>query len=205
MRTLSRVTFLLIAVSILFAACKTSSSSDLAILPRSSYDIQGVSFSLADLPELTKVNRDSVGWAQLLPQTDENAPIVYYFLNDQRTLTAPHIRLEYIDKKLPGMGEVNEIHDWLKSVFVNETQKGELISEGRVLSTMDGQDVSLLEIVRPANTPNDSISLGLKMMAWAYIDHNDRYIACNFSATMEEDYKPGLVAFEKLVRSYKDE
>ncbi len=199
---------------VMLAACTSSQqgegqdvehNEDLKGLSRSNYDIGKVSFSVAELPGLTQVHRDSVPWTTYLPQTEENAPITYFFMDMKRTLSAPHIRLEYIDKKLDMMGTKESIFGWLKSLYINPEQQGQILEEGSSLTTMDGQEVEILAIKRPIVQVNDSLKRGLKMMAWAYLDHNDRFVAMNFSATDEGEYNEGLPQFKDLVRSYKDE
>ena len=205
--------FALAVLLVLLAGCKTggsnpngqSSNEDLADLPRSAYNFGKVSFSMADIPGLDPMHRDSVSWGHLLPQTEDNGPIGYYFVNDDRTLSAPQIRMEYINKSLPEMGSPDQIFSWLKSVFINPMQGGELKSEGEKVKTMDGQEVEILEIIRPAFQESDSIARSLKLMAWAYIDHDDRYVALNLTAIDESDYNKGFPMFKDLIRSYKDE
>ena len=205
----------LLAFAVLFSACNTSKSGDsnggssynedLKNLSRAKFDMGNVSFSVADIPGLTKVNRDSVGWATYLPQTAENAPIVYYFMDMKRTLSAPHVRLEYIDKQLDLMGSTESIFNWLKGLYINPEQQGQIIEEGEKVRTMDGQEVEILAIKRPEVAVNDTLMRGLKLMAWAYVDHNDRYVAMNFSATDQADFEEGMPQFKDLVRSYHDE
>ena len=203
-------------VLLLFAAltnCKGGKQSgsgsgineELAKLPRTSYSTGGVTFSLADITDLEQVNRDSVQWGHLIPQTEENGPIVYYFSTTIRTLAAPHVRIEYIDKKIDQMGSVESIHSWLKSLFLNEMQNGKVLNENEILTTLDGQEVKVLEIHRPGGIVNDSVQRGDKFMAWSYVDHSDRYVAFNFSATEQDEYDQGMPLFKDLVRSYKDE
>ena len=182
-----------------------SHNEDLKNLPRTPFDIGKVSFSLAEFPTLTQVHRDSVAWTSYLPQTEENAPITYYFMDMKRTLSAPHIRIEYIDKKLDLMGSTESIFGWLKGLYINPQQNGKVLEEGSTLTTMDGQEVELLAIERPNVTVNDSLSRGLKIMAWAYVDHGDRFVALNFSTTDRNEYEEGLPFFKDLVRSYQDE
>lgn len=211
MRSISYLSSLVLILFVL-AGCKTGSGSDgqngnedLKDLPRSSFNVGGVSFSFGDIPDLAQVHRDSVGWGHLLPQTEQNGPIVYYFVNDIRTLSAPHIRVEYIDKNIPRMGTVPEIHDWLKEVFVNPVQGGQVGSQGGVVKTMDGQEVEILQIIRPAFQENDTIARGNKIMTWAYIDHDDRFVAVNLTTIDDSDQEKGYPMFEQLVRSYRDE
>lgn len=212
MRSIRYTSFFFLLLLVL-AGCKTggngpedpAGNEDLKDLPRSQYNVGGVSFSFGDVPDLDKVHRDSVGWGHLLPQTEENGPIVYYFVNDKRILSAPHIRVEYIDKKIPRMGTVGEIHDWLKEVFVNPVQGGQIGMEGEMVKTMDGQEVEILQIVRPAFQENDTISRSQKIMTWAYIDHDDRFVAVNLTTIDDTDQAKGMPLFRKLVRSYKDE
>jgi len=199
----------LILITTLSLGCnkgpKDESSSDLAALSRTSYNMGGVSFSLANLPDLDIVNRDSVSWSHLLPQTEENAPIVYYFATTDRTLSAPHIRLEYIDKKIENMESTDNIFGWLKSAFLNEMQNGKILNEGESIETMDGQQVEILEIHRPGTQVNDSIMRGDKLMAWGYFDQQERFVGINFSATRQDDYDQGIPLFKDLIRSYKAE
>ncbi len=193
----------------LFTSCKggkqTGGNEELAGLPRTSFNTGGVSFSLANIKDMDQVHRDSVDWGYLIPQTEENGPIVYYFTTTLQTLAAPHVRIEYIDKKIDNMGTVESIHGWLKELFMNDVQKGKILSEDQTLTTMDGQEVKLLEIHRPAGFVNDSVQRGDKFMAWSYVDQNDRFVAFNFSTTEQENYDQGMPLFKDLVRSYKEE
>lgn len=182
---------------------KDSSNSDIASLPRTSYSMGGVAFSLANFVDLDVVNRDSVSWSHLLPQTEENAPIVYYFATTDRSLSAPHIRLEYIDKKIENMESTANIFGWLRTAFLNEYQNGVILNEGEHIETMDGEQVEILEIHRPGNVVNDSITRGDKLMAWGYFDQQERFVGINFSATQQDDYDKGLPLFKDLIRSYK--
>lgn len=202
----------ILAVLLLLAmisGCKggkqTGNNDELAGLPRTSFSTGGVTFSLANVKDLELMNRDSVDWGHLIPQTEENGPIVYYFTTTIHTLASPHIRIEYIDKKIENMGTVESINGWLKSLFMNDYQQGKILNENETLTTLDGQDVKLLEIHRPSGYVNDSVQRGDKYMAWSYVDHNDRFVAFNFSTTEESDYNDGMPLFKDLVRSYKDE
>ena len=209
-KTLHILAALLLVVGL--ASCKGGKQSsesglneELAGLPRTAYSTGGVSFSLADIKDMEMVHRDSVGWGHLIPQTEENGPIVYYFTTTLRTLAAPHVRIEYIDKKIDQMGSVESINNWLKSVFINPMQNGTVTNENETLTTMDGQEVGLLEIHRPGGMVNDSVQRGDKFMAWSYVDHEDRFVAFNFTASEQSDYDQGMPLFRDLVRSYKDE
>lgn len=204
------ISFLLL---LFLGSCKTGGNTsdgemgneELKNLPRSSYNVGGVSFSFADIPDLDVVHRDSVAWGHLIPQTEENGPIVYYFVNDKRILSAPHIRVEYIDRKIPRMGTVADIHGWLQEVFVNPTQGGRVISNGEKVKTMDGQEVEIFQIERPAFMESDTVARSYKVMSWAYIDHDDRFVAVNLTTVDSTDQAKGYPLFENLVRSYRKE
>ncbi len=202
----------ILSLLVLFTAiisCKrdnqTGGNEELASLPRTNFNMGGVSFSLANIRDLDQVHRDSVGWGYLMPSTEENGPIVYYFTTNLQTLGAPHMRIEYIDKKIENMDNVESIQGWLKGLFLNDAQNGKVIGEDQTLTTMDGQEVKLLEIHRPGGILNDSVRRSDKFMAWCYIDQGDRFVAFNFSTTEEDKYNQGLPLFMNLIRSFKEE
>lgn len=174
-------------------------------LPRHSFNKGGVSFAIADLPELRRVWPDSVGWASYMPQTEDNGPIVYYFVRgyDQQ-LASPQIRIEYINKALPDCGTVDELFSWLKGVFVTERQAS-IINEGQTLATAGGEIVRLLEIRQPTSAVNDSLTRSEKSMAFAYLDQGERFVAVNFTAVEDEDYNRGLPLFKDMILSYRKE
>jgi hypothetical protein len=177
---------------------------ELSQLPRSSFNKGGVSFSIADLPELKQVHPDSVGWASYMPQTEDNGTIAYYFVKGYDVqLASPQVRIEYINKALPDCGSVEELFNWLKGVFVNEDRQASVLNEGQTIATTDGQIVELLEIRQPDVMVNDSIARSSKSMAYAYIDQGERFVALNFTATKDAEYDEGLPLFKDMILSYK--
>jgi hypothetical protein len=178
---------------------------ELSQLPRQSFNKGGVSFTVAELPELRRVWPDSVGWASSMPQTEDNGPIVYYFVRgyDQQ-LSSPQIRIEYINKALPDCGTVDELFGWLKGVFITERQAS-VINEGQTLATASGEIIRLLEIRQPVTQVNDSLTRSSKSMAFAYMDQGERFVALNFTALEDEDYSRGLPLFKDIILSYRKE
>ena len=203
---------LLFSLVLLLSACKPkqgttgkTETTDFSQYSSSKFDFGQVSFSLADFPELTKVHRDSVAWTSYVAQTREYGPIVYYFTEEVGGLSSPHIQVHYIAKSMEGMETIDNVHAWLKETFVNPQAHGELIMEDEFVQTQDGREVELIGIRRNEFAQNDSITMGLKLMAWGYIDHGDRFVALNFTATDTSDYNQGFPQFTDLIRSYRQE
>lgn len=187
-------------------AAQKARHEELAKLPRAQYNKGGVSFSVAALPDLKPVQRDSVGWSGYMPETEENGQVIYYFLRGYgMDLADPQIRIEYIAKSLPNCATTEELFNWLKGVFVNEERQGVILSEGTTLATMDGQIVELLEIKQPQVMTNDSVMRSSKSMAYAYLDQGERFVALNFAAAEDDTYQQGLDLFKDLILSYRKE
>lgn len=201
--------FLVLAI----AACSGSGNSaevdnheDLKDLPRTSYNKGGVSFSLANVAGIYPVHRDSVGWATYMVETDGNGQVIYYFMDEEKVeMSAAQIRVEYIAKSLPNCSTEDSLFNWLKQIFLAPDRQGQVISDGSTVRTMDGQDIELLEIHTPETQIGDSLVRSSKTMAWAYVDHDTRFVAFNFSANDQDKYDRGMKHFRDLVRSYKDE
>ncbi|MEM1000155.1 MAG: hypothetical protein AAGN35_24080 [Bacteroidota bacterium] len=179
---------------------------ELGQLPRTTFNQGGVSFSIAELPELKMVHPDSVGWASYMAQTEDNGTIGYYFIKGyDLQLASPQIRIEYINKALPDCGSVEELFNWLKGVFVNDERQATVLNEGQTIATTDGQIVELLELRQPQLSLNDSLARSSKTMAYAYIDQGERFVALNFTATEDDAYDEGLPLFKDMILSYRKE
>ncbi|MEM7036433.1 MAG: hypothetical protein AAF570_05580 [Bacteroidota bacterium] len=199
----------------LFMTCNTAtetteqdqnSNQDLVGLARTSYNRGGVSFSLANIDGFKMSHPDSVPWANYMPDTDGNGQIHYFFrIGHKVELSSPQVRVEYIAKDMPSCGSLDELQGWLKQSFVNDERKCQVISTGGTVKTMDGQDIEIFEIHCPQYHVNDSLTRSEKTMAWAYVDHDTRYVGFSYSAVNPSDYDEALPLFKDLVRSYKDE
>lgn len=201
------VFLLLIAVSALsLPGCKSKvSNEDIINLPRQSYNRGGVSFSLAKVDEFKELAPDSVGWSGYMQPTEENGQLTYLFLKGHDIqLGSPHVRVEYIAKSLPNCNTVEELQTWLKGIFLTPERQGRLV-ESPSLTTLDGQEVEVLEIYTPNVNVSDSVSRAEKRMAWAYVEDGDRWVAFNFSSIDSSEYFRGLDLFRKVVRSFKNE
>jgi hypothetical protein len=201
------VQLILIALSALsLVGCKSKVSNDDIIgLPRQSYARGGVSFSIAQVEGFKELAPDSVGWSSYMPQTDENGQVTYLFLTGHEVqLASPHMRIEYISKTLPNCKTVKEMQDWLKSIFLTPERQGK-VAESPSVTTLDGQEVEVLEIYTPAAAISDSVSRSQKRMAWSYIEDGDRWVAFNFSSADSSEYFRGLDLYRKVVRSFKNE
>jgi hypothetical protein len=205
-------TIVVLLVILQLAACKGGGvSADekekveaLAGLSRVEYNRGGTVFSVADLEDLKRVNRDSVPWASFMVEGDSNGQLGYYFIPGYKIdFSAPQIRLEYMHKGLKGCSEADSVHTWLKSLFVNDQRQGKVVSEEPV-ATLDGQEIKILEIETPVYLANDSTQYGGKWMAWGYADNGDHLIGFSFTAVNADDYKQGIPEFKNLIRSYKD-
>lgn len=181
------------------------SNADIEGLPRQSYNRGGVSFSLAKVDEFKELAPDSVGWSGFMQQTEENGQLTYLFLKGHDIqLGSPHVRVEYIAKSLPNCNTVEEMQTWLKGIFVTPERQGKLV-ESPSLTTLDGQEVEVLEIYTPSVSVSDTVARAEKRMAWAYVEDGDRWVAFNFSAIDSAEYFRGLDLFRKVVRSFKNE
>lgn len=173
-------------------------------LPRQKFAKGGTYFSLAELPVLKHIRPDSVPWSNYLNETDGNGPIAFYFpYGLPMDLGAPQVRFEYMHKKLPGCSSVDSLFIWLRSIFINSDQLGQEINQGEYVMTGDGQKVDLLTIRKPTQKHLDSILTSSKTMAWAYIDHGERFVGATFSAVDSALFESYLPAFKDLIRSYR--
>lgn len=193
------------------AACKSGGiSSDeqarvkaLESLPRKEYNHGGVNFSVAEIEGMKQVSRDSVPWANYMPDTEENGQLGYYFFPGYaRDLSAPQVRVEYMSKALPGCSTVDSLFTWLKSLYVGTERNGKVVSE-EPLGTLGGEEIRLLQIEIPKFVMDDSTQYSEKYMAWAYADQGERFVGFSYSAVTPDDYKQGFPMFQDLVRSYK--
>jgi hypothetical protein len=198
--------FLIAASALSLPGCKSKvSNEDIANLPRQSYNRGGVSFSLAKVDGFKELAPDSVGWSGFMQQTEENGQVTYLFLKGHDIqLGSPQVRVEYIAKSLPNCKTAAEMHTWLKSVFINPERQGRLV-ESPGLTTLDGQEVEVLEIYTPNVSVSDTVNRSEKRMAWAYVEDGDRWVGFNFSAIDSAEYFRGLDLFRKVVRSFKNE
>lgn len=217
---MKKIAYIILLAALLVQACKTTPATSessipdrsvdeatLARLPRATYEKGGVKFSLANLDGLYRVPKDSVPWSVQLQETGDNGQIVYYFMQGSEIeMGSPHVRVEYISRKLPGCSTADSLFDWLKSMYVNPERNGKILDNGGNLTTADNQEVKLLEIFIPQFTRvEDSALLAGKYMSWAYVPQNDRFVAMNLTTTEKTKYEMTLPMFKDLIRSYRKE
>ena len=197
---------LLAATALQLPGCTPKvSNADIEGLPRQRYNHGGVSFSLAKIDDFKELAPDSVGWSSYMEQTDENGQLTYLFLKGHDIqLGAPHVRVEYIAKSLPNCKTVEEMQTWLKGIFVTPERQGKLV-ESPAVTTLDGQEVEVMEIYTPSVSMSDTVARAEKRMAWAYVEDGDRWVGFNFSSTDSAEYFRGLDLFRKVVRSFRNE
>lgn len=216
---MKKIVYILALAALVFQACKTPAQKEgkipdrsvdaatLARLPRSTFDRGGVKFSLANLDGLFRVPKDSVGWSVQLPESNDNGQIVYYFLQGETIeMGSPHVRIEYISRALPGCSTSDSLFNWLENMYINPERQGKLMYNGDNVETLDNQTVRVLEIFIPQYTRvEDSSLLSGKYMAWAYVEHQDRFVAMNLTTTEKAKYSASLPMFKDLIRSYRKE
>lgn len=205
--------FIALFLLVMVVACKqagpTMSQEDAARLkeieglPRVGYSKGGVSFTLAEFEGLKPVSRDSVPWANMMIESEDNGQIIYFFYPGYAIdLGSPQIRVEFMARKLKGCSSADSIMIWLKGLFVNPDQNGKIIGENPI-NCLDGKDLTLLEILRPENSIEDSLLYAEKRMAWAYAEQGEHIIGFSFTALSEDDYNQNMPLFKDLIRSYK--
>lgn len=216
---MKKIVYILLSAAFVLQACKTPTNSEAKIpdrsvdevtlgkLPRATFDRGQVHFSLANLDGLYRVPKDSIPWSYQLQETPDNGQIVYYFLQGTPIeMGSPHIRVEYISRNLPGCSTADSLFDWLKGMYVEGERKGKMLDNGKTVTTADNQSVDVLEIFIPQFTRvEDSATLAGKYMAWAYVPHNERFVAVNLTTTEKTKYEICLPLFKDLIRSYRKE
>lgn len=153
--------------------------------PKQTFVSEGGNFSLRPPAEMRRLGSDSVPWAATIPTSNENGVVVYFFAEKTSVaLASPHIRVEYLSRSIRGAETSEQLFTWLKGLFLNEDQKGKLLSEGKTITTADGQEVPYLEIAIPQSfAPDDPTVLrSAKHMIWAYVPAKDGHFI-GFNAT----------------------
>ena len=205
--------FIALFLLVMVAACKQEapaiSAEDAAHLkeieglPRVGYNKGGASFTLAEFEGLKPVSRDSVPWANMMIETEDNGQVIYFFFPGYAIdLGSPQIRVEFMSRSLKGCSSADSIMIWLKGLFVNPDQNGTIIGENE-LDCVDGGKLTLLEILRPERIIEDSLLFTEKRMAWAYAEQKEHIIGFSFTALNEDDYNQNMALFRDLIRSYK--
>jgi hypothetical protein len=177
---------------------------EIEALPRVAFHSYGTHFSFAKLDGLKSVHRDSVPWGYMMPQSEMNGQVMYYFFPGYALeLASPQIRIEYMSKSLKGCGSIDSILTWLKGLYIGSERNGKLVGERKV-GTVGGDELTLLEI-SVEEFKRDTIALASKQMGWAYADQGDMILGITYSAVKPEDYNQGYALFKDLVMSYKKE
>lgn len=165
-------------------------------------------FSLRPPNEMRRMGQDSVPWSSAIPQSKDNGVVVYFFGQGASiALASPHLRVEYINRSLDGVGSPEKLFEWLKGMFVGENYEGEVVSEGKTITTADGNKVPWLEISIPetADPNREGLTRSAKSMLWAYIPLGEEYlIGVNATAVFSEDYRELKKAFFTTVQSFKE-
>jgi hypothetical protein len=111
-----------------------------------------------------------------------------------------------MSKKFPGRDSAQVLFNWLKGIYLAPPRNGQVINESRMMTTLDGQKVKILEIYTPQwLNPADSIMQAPKMACWSYVDTGEYQIAFNLSSTEPEKYKRAMPLFQYMVQSFKEE
>lgn len=200
--------FFSLAILLLFLGCtsKNASRSRKKAMVQHHLLAPGGDFSLRVPGEMQRFGADSVPWAGAMPQSKDNAVIVYFFEEGASVaLASPQIRVEYLRKAMEGVGSAENLFAWLKGVFIGGDYQGELVSEGESVTTKAGKQVSILEIKTPTTDhPSGSGPKRTgKHMIWAYLDQGDFLIGFAGTALDQEAYKVLRKKFLALVASYE--
>jgi hypothetical protein len=165
-------------------------------------------FTLRPPNEMRRMGQDSVPWSSAIPQSKDNGVVVYFFGQGASiALASPHLRIEYISTSMSGAGNSEELFEWLKGMFVGDNYQGEVVSEGKTITTADGKAVPWLEIAIPEtkDPTREELTRSAKSMLWAYIPLGDNYlIGINATAVFPEDYRELKKAFFTTVGSFRE-
>lgn len=165
-------------------------------------------FTLRPPNEMRRMGRDSVPWSSAIPQSNDNGVVVYFFGQGASiALASPHLRIEYISRSMEGTASAEELFAWLKGLFVGENYQGEVVSEGKTITTDNGKEVPWLEISIPetADPVREGLTRSAKSMLWAYIPLGEEYlIGVNATAVFPEDYRELKKAFFTTVKSFSE-
>lgn len=210
-----KIGFWVIALFVLtmVAACKPAAPevsaedaarlAEIEKLPRVGYNKAGVSITLAEFEGLKPMSRDSVPWASIMQESEDNGQIIYFFYPGYEiSLGSPQIRIEYMSRSLKGCSHPDSVLNWLKGLYINPDQNGSIIGENQV-QTLDGKAVTLLEILRPETRYEDSLLYVEKRMAWAYAELPNHLIGFSYTALGADDYNQNFPLFKDIIRSYK--
>jgi hypothetical protein len=168
-----------------------------------------VGFTIGEIPELNAYNPDSIAWNQYVSSSEMSGPVLYLMKSgSDMSMAAPHIRLDYVSKSAPNSATVNEIFTWLINWYNSEGRVSEVVNDKEMITTADGQEVRLLEILKPehvnTNTGNGN-SVAAKRVAYAYIDNGDAYWIgiCLTVSNDLRDYDSMLEKFRLLIASFE--
>ena len=197
-RSLSALFALMICTCVLLIACGPKDSRQ-----ATPYAGGGEDFSFREIEGLYGIPIDSVPWAGGVQYNPQNAPIAYFFLSPaDLSLSAPHIRVEYMSKNLPFCSAPDSVADWLKQHFLVQ-QRGILVTDKTEIKTYSGKKALFMEIATP-DIKADSVMYPGKNMAWAYIEGDTSLIGLNFTSQEKSQYATGLALFKELVQTYDE-
>jgi hypothetical protein len=173
---------------------------------RRTYKMGMVHFSLADVMGLEFTPFDSIGWYEMHEgmTAPENDQVAYYFLNGEGYfLNSTFIRIEWLAKGYPQRNKEDELHAFIKGIFLASPRNGRLIAENAV-KTLDGQSVKILEIYVPG-AAGDTSRTTSKTNAWAWVDQGNSFVGFSLASTEPAKYKEAILLFRQLISSFRKE
>ena len=169
-----------------------------------------VKFSLGKVDGLQYLIPDSVDWVAAYTVTDSitGPALLLYKPGLETDMKAPHIRLDYVSKQAHMSSNVKDIFDWLKAWYMSDGRSSQVVNEQERITTVDGQEVQLLEIFKPehlSSTGSSPVKVAAKHVAYAYMDNgNGFWIGTSLSVVGEQsEYDWWMERFRQVVKTYQ--
>jgi hypothetical protein len=169
-----------------------------------------VHFSVGQVEGLMYLVPDSVKWVAQFTRTDSITGPVLMLYKPSLTfgMNEPHIRMDYVSKQAHSSSTVDEIYTWLKSFYQMDGRASQVVNDQEVITTLDGQEVKLLEIFKPEHLNSsgaETVAVAAKRVAYAYIDNgNGFWIGMSLTVSGDQsEYDFMMKRFREVVASYR--
>ena len=157
-----------------------------------------MNFQLTHQVPLVPMTNYEIPWLQADQFSEMNGNFVTYIRNGyEKSMQNPYIMVQYLNKSLPSVSQVDSIFLWLDSKFL-PLQGAEVLKDIYEVKTISGKVAKVKEYKYPKQEQRAG-----KTLAYAYIDYDEEFII-GFALTTvnDSDYPLNQPLFIELVKSF---